>query len=286
MAITRVSRPATGIDASHLVLTAENMLRRALALVALAAILAAPALAQAQGIYPVYPMPVYRPYPVYVQTIPYVPTPSPFVQTTPYVQPTPFTVPWTATPRLPDAEPMDTPLHPVPRVLDPTTPDFVQAVPGAVRINPALCQSNPDLCEFVNWHEQGHQEIGPSEQAADCYAARNAPTQAVEAAIAYFHTHPYGGDVSHGNGAFRSTVIAQCYAARTTAASSPSAGADSASTTQSSSDRLQCRIDARKDNRACRDDCIESNDDRDDRKACFEGCTETLSEALNACNDL
>ncbi|MCC6653490.1 MAG: hypothetical protein IT348_20230 [Candidatus Eisenbacteria bacterium] len=183
--------------------------------------------------------------------------------------------------------PLDRPRNLVRFYFDATTLDFGVAVLGAVRVHPIHCASNTALCAFVLRHEQGHHELGSSEQAADCYGARNAPTEAVEAALAYFTMRPFSGDTSHGSGAARAAVIARCFAGRmsvTHAIRSSFYERGSWATKHSLAPEARCRRDASNEYRACVSDCRQSDDDTEDFRSCTSECRDDFDEELSACN--
>ncbi len=85
--------------------------------------------------------------------------------------------------------------------------------------NPILCRrAGPALCEFYKWHEYGHIAMGHTivpnwpqvkEFQADCWAAKNAPRVALQAAFQWFRS---GGGASpiHGSGRQRAQRIMAC----------------------------------------------------------------------------
>jgi hypothetical protein len=112
----------------------------------------------------------------------------------------------------------------VPEIPDPQLPDIAMVtVDGWGRpiiiYNPNICQqAGPALCEFYKWHEYGHIMMGHTliakwpqikELEADCWAAKNAPPYALQAAYQWFLS---GGGSSpvHGFGPQRAERIARC----------------------------------------------------------------------------
>lgn len=76
-----------------------------------------------------------------------------------------------------------------------------------ILFNPMLCQqAGPELCEFYRWHEYGHIMMGHTiiqkwpqikELEADCWAAKNAPQYALQAAYNWFMAGG-GASLIHG----------------------------------------------------------------------------------------
>lgn len=165
------------------------------------------------------------------------------------------------------------------------------AIPGAglTVIDPATCAQNPAACVFIRFHEQGHHEVGMSEQAADCYAARNAPTYAVRAAISQFMQNPYFGDAQHGTGAQRASLISECFNQRLAADSASQAAASETSAVSDTGDTetwAECRRDARREFEECSGTCRELYDDVTERRDCRKDCRESRESAYEACGDL
>lgn len=118
----------------------------------------------------------------------------------------------------------DTRAQGVPEIADPKLPDIAMVtVDGWGRpiiiYNPLLCQrAGPSLCEFYRWHEYGHIMMGHTlipkwpqvkELEADCWAARNAPLHALQAAHRWFSSGG-GSSPAHGFGPQRAMRIASC----------------------------------------------------------------------------
>lgn len=112
----------------------------------------------------------------------------------------------------------------VPEIPDPNLPDIAMVtIDGWGRpliiYNPILCQqAGPSLCEFYRWHEYGHIMMGHTlvpkwpqikELEADCWAAKNAPQHALQAAFAWFSSGG-GASPTHGYGPQRAARIKAC----------------------------------------------------------------------------
>ncbi len=148
---------------------------------------ATPAFAQyPYGFYPRYVPPVTVPQPVYVPT--YVPQPVYFPP--PTMQPG----------SVPSLDPIR---HPVPVVMDACISDQGIPSPGSIHAQPACVRLDPGGVRLRRVPRAGAPRVGTNEHAADCWAARNAPTYTVEAAIAEFAQSPMAGDPSHGTFAER-----------------------------------------------------------------------------------
>ena len=146
-----------------------------------------------------------------------------------------------------------------------------------------MCASSTVLCDFVKWHEQGHEEVGPSEDAADCYAAKHASADAVSAILRYFSATPFTGDIAHGSGASRYATINRCYNERQEASAKSDTSGDNSPKTKGQ--RRQCRKEARETFDSCERDCSLDSDDTKARLACYRDCRETRNDALKSCND-
>lgn len=112
----------------------------------------------------------------------------------------------------------------VPEIADPNLGDiaFATHINGQVVIiyNPGYCNMlGPLICSFFRAHEYGHVNLGhvlmgtypaQAEFEADCWAAKNAPIQQVQAAYHHFMNQGYMGDWSHGTGVQRAQRISYC----------------------------------------------------------------------------
>ena len=115
-------------------------------------------------------------------------------------------------------------VHAVPEIPDPNLNDIAIAthMNGQVVIiyNPNYCnQLGPFVCNFFRAHEYGHVNLEhvlmgthpvQAEYEADCWAARNAPPQQVQAAYYHFMNQGFMGDWSHGTGIQRGQRVAAC----------------------------------------------------------------------------
>ena len=116
------------------------------------------------------------------------------------------------------------PAKAVPEIPDPNLNDIAIAthINGQVVIvyNPNYCNMlGPLVCNFFRAHEYGHVNLGhvlmgthpvQAEYEADCWAARNAPPQQVQAAYSHFLNQGYMGNWTHGTGIQRAQRIAVC----------------------------------------------------------------------------
>lgn len=112
----------------------------------------------------------------------------------------------------------------VPEIPNPSLPDIAMVTVNGmgspiIIYNPILCQNaGPALCEFYRWHEYGHIMMGHTliqnwpqikELEADCWAAKNAPRYALDAAYQWFIAGG-GASPTHGFGPQRAYRIAYC----------------------------------------------------------------------------
>mgnify|MGYP001129794604 CR=1 FL=1 len=112
----------------------------------------------------------------------------------------------------------------VPEIANPNLPDIAMVTTDSwgnpvIVYNPILCQqAGPALCDFYRWHEYGHIMMGHTfiqkwpqvkELEADCWAAKNAPLLALQAAYQWFMLGG-GSTPVHGFGQQRAQRIANC----------------------------------------------------------------------------
>jgi hypothetical protein len=112
----------------------------------------------------------------------------------------------------------------VPEIADQNLSDIALAthINGQLVIiyNPSYCNMlGPLICNFFRAHEYGHINLGhvlmgthpvQAEFEADCWAAKNAPSQQVQAAYYHFMNQGFMGDWSHGTGIQRAQRIFYC----------------------------------------------------------------------------
>ena len=112
----------------------------------------------------------------------------------------------------------------VPEIVNPNLNDIAIAthINGQIVIiyNPDYCNMlGPLVCSFFRAHEYGHVNLGhvlmgthpaQAEFEADCWAAKNAPPDQVQAAYYHFMNQGYMGSWIHGTGIQRAQRIAAC----------------------------------------------------------------------------
>ena len=111
-----------------------------------------------------------------------------------------------------------------PEIADPNLADIALAtyIDGEIVIiyNPNYCNILGKLvCKFFMAHEYGHIKLGHvlvgkylanTEFEADCWAAKNAPFQQVQAAYLHFMKEGFMGNWSHGTGEERAQRLFYC----------------------------------------------------------------------------